>query len=48
MAIELADPDKRAAYRAEIASAKHRLYGDMAPVRALEDFLAGAIAGGGA
>ncbi len=44
LAIDLARPAEREAFSVAVRASKHRLYGDMAPIRALEDFLAGAIA----
>ncbi len=42
-AAALADPGVRAAARAEVQDNKHRLFGDLEPVRALEAFLIGAV-----
>jgi predicted O-linked N-acetylglucosamine transferase (SPINDLY family) len=40
IAVALADPAVRAAARRDVQACKHRLFGDLAPVRALEAFLA--------
>ena len=44
-AVALADAPQRDGYRAAIAEARHRLFHDLAPVRALEAFLTTAVAG---
>ncbi|HVC58764.1 MAG TPA: Wzy polymerase domain-containing protein [Acetobacteraceae bacterium] len=43
-AVHLADAARRDSFRDVICASRHLLYGDLAPVRALEDFLAGAVA----
>ena len=45
-ATALADPGVRSAYRERIRAHKSRLFGDATPIRALEDFLQGAVARG--
>ena len=48
IAVRLAgDPAERAAVRARVAAGKHRAYGDLAPIRAMEEFLARAVAQAG-
>ncbi|HUO99501.1 MAG TPA: radical SAM protein [Rhizomicrobium sp.] len=42
-AVRLADLAEREKLRTRIAAGRHRLYGDMAPIRALEEFLVGAV-----
>jgi protein O-GlcNAc transferase len=44
LAVRFADPERRAALRAEVSSRKAMLFHDLEPVRALEDFLAHVIA----
>lgn len=44
LAARLADPAEREKLKARVAADRHRLYGDMAPIRALEDFLETAVA----
>ena len=44
LAIDLADPPKQEAFRAAVRAGKQQLYGDMVPIRALENFLTGAVA----
>ena len=43
LAIDLADPPKQEAFRAAVRVGKQQLYGDVAPITALEDFLTGAV-----
>ena len=45
-AVRLADPTRRHEYRDALTQRRHLLYEDLAPVRALEQFLADAVAGG--
>jgi len=42
-AVRLADTDERARFVAELRTGRPRVVGDLAPVRALEDFLADAV-----
>ncbi len=44
-AVQLADLPHRDEFRAAIRETRHRLFDDLAPVRALEDFLVSAVAG---
>ena len=43
-AVRLADAGERAAFVAELRAARPRVFGDLAPVRALEEFLTAAVA----
>jgi predicted O-linked N-acetylglucosamine transferase (SPINDLY family) len=42
-AARLADADERARFAAELRSGRPRVFGDLTPVRALEDFLTNAV-----
>jgi hypothetical protein len=42
-AVQLADATERARCVAELRANRERVFGDLAPVRALEAFLAGAV-----
>jgi predicted O-linked N-acetylglucosamine transferase (SPINDLY family) len=42
-AVRLADTDERAQFVAELRTGRSRVFGDPAPVRALEDFLTGTV-----
>ena len=44
LAVALADPGDRAAMRQAVQARKHLLFGDRAPLRALETFLAEEVA----
>ena len=46
-AVRLADPGERAAFVAELRAGRPRVFGDLAPVRALEQFLARVVGASG-